>query len=287
MKISLLSLVFCCALSVTAQSIKVITFNIRLETDADGNDMWDLRKPSVADFLMYEEPDFLGMQEALLSQIRDLEGILDVYHRIGVGRDDGQESGEFSPIFYQPSKWKLLSSGTFWLAETPDQPSKSWDAALPRICTWGQFRQVDTKQTLFIFNTHFDHIGVQAREKSAELILQKIKELADGYPVVLMGDLNAEPVQAPIQLITSGGLKDAFEAAPLRFGQEGTFNGFKYDEIPSRRIDYVFVNDAFQVQKYAVDSRIINGRFLSDHFPVIVQLKLKNPDVRNKKTNKK
>lgn len=266
--------VLCAALPqmVTAQAMKVITFNIRLATDSDQNNKWSLRKSAAIDFVSYEEPDFVGMQEVLLEQMNDLENGLDQYKWLGVGRDDGKTAGEFSPIFYLKDQWKLIASGTFWLSETPEQPTKSWDAALPRICTWGRFKDRNTKEEVCVFNTHFDHVGKVARANSASLISAKIQEIAKDAPAVLLGDFNAEPDAQPIQNILAGSLVDAFSIASRRFGQIGTFNGFNQQKIPSRRIDYVFISDHFQVLKYGVDSRVIDGRYLSDHFPIVVQL---------------
>ncbi|MEO9869188.1 endonuclease/exonuclease/phosphatase family protein [Ekhidna sp.] len=254
-----------------AQPIKVISFNIRMATESDGNNQWELRKSSVVDFLSYEEADFVGMQEVLLKQMQDLSTLKD-YKSIGVARDDGKEKGEFSPIFYLPQKWKLVDSGTFWLSETPDNPSKSWDAALPRICTWGKFKSIESDTEVFVFNTHFDHVGKEARANSAQLIVDEIRKKSSFKNTILLGDFNVEEGAKPMINITESPLIDSHGEAEIKFGQTGTFNGFNYTKIPIRRIDYVFVTEDFKVEKYGVDSRIIDGRYLSDHFPVVVQL---------------
>lgn len=271
--ISIFGFLFISFISI-AQEMKVISFNIRFANQTDGNNMWDLRRQSALDFINYEQPDFFGLQEAVDAQVKDFENAALGYSWIGVGRDDGKSAGEFTPLFYDANKWELLESGTFWLSETPDTVSQSWDAALPRICTWGTFTNKESRNKVNVFNTHFDHIGKQARLNSARLILSKMDAIANSDKVILLGDLNAKPQSPPILAITER-LTDAYNAAASHFGQVGTFNGFNIQEIPSRRIDYVFASKEFEIKKYETDSRVIDGRYLSDHFPIIVELKLK------------
>lgn len=258
-----------------AQPIKAISFNIRMATESDKNNQWALRKASVVDFLKYEEADFIGMQEVLLAQLNELKTGLKSFRSIGVARDDGKEKGEFSPIFYHSKKWKLLDSGTFWLSETPETPSKSWDAALPRICTWGRFKSKESRKEIVVFNTHFDHVGKDARANSAQLIVDRIAEMTKFESTLLLGDFNAEESAQPILNITNSPLLDAYAQSEIRYGEVGTFNAFDYSRIPTRRIDYVFNSKDLKVRKYSLDSSVIDGRYLSDHFPVIVQLELK------------
>lgn len=262
------------SMSVYAQgeSIKAITFNIRFDNVNDGNNQWSLRKENAAKFLRYEDPDFAGLQEALLHQIEYLDSAVEKMKWVGVGREDGKIKGEFSPLFYHSERFKLLDQGTFWLSETPEFPSRSWDAALPRVCTWGKFEKVSDGREVYVFNTHYDHIGEKARQKSSELILKKIREISGFHNTVLMGDFNALPESEVITTITGSMLSDAFNQPKIRFGQEGTFNGFDTITIPSRRIDFIFYSEDFIPGKYSTDSRIIDGRYLSDHFPVIVEL---------------
>lgn len=257
---------------VMAQDIKAITFNIRFANENDGNNKWSLRKESVVNFLAYEEADFVGMQEALLSQIQYVDSALSSYSWIGVGRDDGKEAGEYSPVFYNSRKWKLLEANTFWLSKTPDKPSKSWDAALPRICTYGLFRNKDTGREFYIFNTHYDHIGQKARVNSSKLIVDRMQEIAGFESSILMGDFNAVNTSEVIQVIYNSPLKDAFLSTDIRFGPEGTYTGFDTQRIPERRIDYIYHSPDMSCSKYAVESKLIDGRYLSDHFPVITIL---------------
>lgn len=269
-------LIFLISFNGIAQPLKVTTFNIRLDIESDQENKWANRKASVIDFIMFEEPDFIGMQEVLLGQLNDLEDGLINYSYVGVARDDGKEEGEFTPLFFNNNKWELLSSETFWLSETPKIPSKSWDAAYTRICTWGRFISRENNQEVIVLNTHLDNSGEKARRMGAQLIIEKIGKVSKDTNTILLGDFNAEPNAESIKYITDKTMKDAFEIADRKFGEIGTFNGFDLSDITSRRIDYVFVSEGFEVEKYGVDSDIIDGRYLSDHFPVTVYLNAKS-----------
>jgi endonuclease/exonuclease/phosphatase family metal-dependent hydrolase len=261
--------------SLEAQPVKAITFNIRFANQGDGNNQWELRKAAVADFLKYESPDFVGMQEALIGQIEYLDAALPDHEWIGVGRDDGKEAGEFSPLFYNARQWELQSESTFWLSQTPDVPSKSWDAALPRICTYGVFRHKSTGETLYVFNTHYDHVGQQARKEASRIIVEKIKEVSNFENTILTGDFNAEADTEVITNITDAPLIDAYESTPTRYGPIGTFTGFNMTMNPNRRIDYIFHSEDLSADNYKVESTVIDQRYLSDHFPVVVTLNKK------------
>lgn len=254
-----------------SQEVKIMTYNIRLDYAGDGENRWDNRKEMLGKQVLFHEPDFLGVQEALPNQMHYLDSTFTVYSFIGTGREGG-DKGEYSAIFYNDKKYKVLEQSTFWLSETPDKPSKGWDAAYNRICTYGLFQIIGTKQKLWVFNTHFDHVGKEARLKSAKLILQKIKELNKaGLPFVLMGDFNLEPDSEGIQLL-SAGLADSKTAAAFTFGPEGTFNAFEFNKPVTRRIDYIFVPKGTHVTKYAVLSDNKDCRYPSDHLPVLIEI---------------
>ncbi len=256
-----------------AQSIKVMTYNIRYDNKSDAINNWNDRKSGLVKMIKTHEPDFIGVQEALHHQMTYLDSSLTRYKYLGVGRDDGGEKGEYSAIFYRADKYDPLEYTTFWLSKTPDKPSVGWDAALERVCTYGSFENKKTKEKFWVFNTHFDHIGVLAREKSAELILNKIKKAnVQNNPVVLMGDLNLTPDQKPIQLIKKE-LKDGYEVSKTPpSGPKGTFNGFDTAAPIDRRIDYIFVM-GFTVEHFAhIDERLENRKHLSDHLPVLATL---------------
>jgi endonuclease/exonuclease/phosphatase family metal-dependent hydrolase len=259
-----------------AQNYKVMTYNIRLDIAIDGEDRWDNRKGMLAGQLQFYEPDFLGVQEALPQQMQYLDSILIDHSFIGVGRDDGKEKGEYSAIFYKNKKFKVLQQSTFWLSQTPEVPSKGWDAAYNRVCSYGLFENRDTKQKVWIFNTHFDHVGNVARVESAKLILQKIKELnKENLPFIVMGDFNLEPDTDPIAVIKTE-LLDTRDVSKFVFGPTGTFNAFEFHKPVTKRIDYIFIpKTGFEVKKYAILSDSKDCHYPSDHLPVYVELSVK------------
>jgi endonuclease/exonuclease/phosphatase family metal-dependent hydrolase len=262
---------------ISAQSIKVMTYNIRYDNPKDGENRWDNRKEFLTDQIKFYEPDFLGTQEGLSHQILFIDSTLTQYNYIGVGRNDGKTEGEYSAIFYNSVKFTPIKSSTFWLSETPDIPSKGWDASLNRICTYGLFKNKATKEKLWIFNTHFDHRGVEARKNSVKLIIKKIKELnKENFPVVFMGDLNLEPENEAIQYLSNQMNDTKTVSTKIVFGPTGTFNGFKFDKPVTRRIDYIFVSKGnIDVEKYAVLSDSKDLRYPSDHLPVYAEIILK------------
>lgn len=259
--------------SSSAQSMKVMTYNIRLDVAADGENRWDNRKDFLAAQVLFNAPDFLGVQEAQHHQMQYLDNALNGYSHIGVGRDDGATGGEYSAIFYNNSRFRLLTQSTFWLSPTPDKVSIGWDAAYKRVCTYGLFEEVKTHKKLWVFNTHFDHVGNVARTESAKLILQKIKELnKDNFPFVLTGDFNLEDSSESIRLILTQ-LNDSKAVANFTFGPSGTFNGFKFHEPVTTRIDYILIpKNNVTVKKYAVLSDSKDCRYPSDHLPVLTEL---------------
>ena len=262
--------------SLFAQQMNIISFNIRYNNPGDGENAWINRKDMVAGLLQFHDPDMFGLQEALHGQILDVQNNLKGYEWFGVGRDDGKKAGEFSPIFYNKSKFKLLDHGTFWLSETSEKPSTGWDAALNRIVTWGIFKTKETEKEFMVFNTHFDHVGVEARKNSATLIRNKIEEMVPaGTPVILTGDFNLTPDQKPIIMLKEY-MDDSYEVSEEPpYGPMGTYSGFNLDSELNRRIDYIFVRGNLEVLKYAALSEIKNKRFPSDHLPVFAKIKLK------------
>jgi len=276
------SIVLCLLLSVSAiaQELNVMTFNIRLNTASDSMNAWPYRKDLVASQVLFHEAHIVGVQEALLDQMTDLQQRLPKYRYRGVGRDDGERKGEFSAIFYDTTRLDAMESKTFWLSETPEWAgSKSWDASITRIVTWIRFRDKKTKKIFFAFNTHFDHIGKVARRESAKLLLQKISEVAGAAPVVVTGDFNSTPDDEPVQLIVDQSntlhLVDS-KGISLQphYGPTGTFNGFKEKERDDQPIDYIFLKGKWKVLKHATISQTWDGRFASDHFAVVARLQL-------------
>ena len=257
-----------------AQDFSVMSYNIKLDYPKEGENSWTNRKPFFINQIKFYEPDVLGVQEAMPNQMKDMDSLLVDYSFVGVGRDDGKDEGEYSAIFYKNEKFKVLQSNTFWLSQTPNKVSMGWDAVCNRVCTYALLEDKDSGKTFWVFNTHFDHVGTEARKNSATLIIEKIKELnTENLPVVLTGDFNMEPEHKSIINIKKT-LKDSKEIAEVTFGPEGTFNGFHFNEPVTRRIDFAFVSDNIKVSKYAVLSDNWDLKYPSDHLPVLISFKL-------------
>jgi len=275
----LLCLVLCFAsLFSVAQPLYVGSYNIRYHNDDDvreGN-AWTQRCPVVCAQLNFEHPDVFGAQEVLEPQLRDMLKLLDGYDYIGVGREDGQQKGEYAAIFYDRNKLSVRDHGHFWLSQTPDRPSKGWDAACIRICTWGLFQDNVTGLRFYFFNLHMDHVGVEARRESARLVVQRIRQLAgNSTPVILTGDFNVDQRDEIYNIFTTAGLHDSYVQARLRFAENGTFNAFRQHQKSDSRIDHVFVSAHFNVDRYGLltDTYWADQRRLpSDHYPVFVHL---------------
>jgi endonuclease/exonuclease/phosphatase family metal-dependent hydrolase len=275
MKRLLLFIFWGISVTVMAQGpVELITYNIRLNTAGDGEHAWPHRREDVAAVFRFHRASIFCVQEALPGQIDFLEDEFPHYSYEGVGRDDGKREGEFSAVFYDHSRFRRLDGGTFWLSETPGQCSFGWDAACRRVCSWVKLEEKESGKKLFVFNTHFDHVGEVARKESASLILKKVGELAgEGVPVVLCGDFNLPPGSAPIELIRET-LHDAFYVTELPpYGSVATYHGFSYDDPPRDRIDYVFVSDGIRVLRYGALTDSRDRSFFSDHLPVLVTLK--------------
>lgn len=270
------SLLLILTLTSTAQTVKVMSYNIRLDVASDGENRWDNRKNILTAQVLRFSPDFLGIQEALPQQMDYLDANLNSYKHIGVARDNGEREGEFSAIFYNASLYRVLQQSTLWLSETPDKPSFGWDAACRRICTYGLFENIKTNKKIWIFNTHFDHVGDVARINSAKMILAKIKEVnTKNLPFVLTGDFNLEDTSESIKLIAAT-LSDSKTIAKKISGPNETFNGFITDKPATKRIDYIFIpKTGVQVTDYKVIQELHSNRYPSDHFPVYTELKIK------------
>lgn len=260
-----------------ADPLRVMTFNIRYDNPGDGVNAWPNRKDWVASLIRFHAADAVGVQEALLRQLADLDVRLPGWARVGVGRADGREAGEFSAIFYRTERLELLESGTFWLSPTPEVAgSKGWDAAIERVATWARFRDRRTGCPLLHLNTHFDHIGEQARQESARLIRRRLATLADGLPVVVTGDLNATASSGAYRILTRDTIPGAI--APLadaytvsragHYGPTSSWTEFKSIQ-PGRRIDYVMVSPGIEVFSHGILPDSWDGRFPSDHLPVL------------------
>ena len=280
------------------------SYNIRLKVSSDSvkGNVWQKRCQVICDQVNFMSPDIFGTQEVLHVQLLDMLQGLDGYDYIGVGRDDGKTGGEYAAIFYKPDRLRLLDQGNFWLSETPDRPGLGWDAACVRVCTWGRFagQTATDDEAFYFFNLHMDHVGVVARREGAKLIVRKIREIAQGAPVIVTGDFNVDQKDEIYSIFTESGLlKDSYLASRLRFAENGTFNSFDTELYTDSRIDHIFVSPDTEVESYGVltnsywmpndesaaklkghdapqqiDFSKYTRRQPSDHYPVFVRLSI-------------
>jgi endonuclease/exonuclease/phosphatase family metal-dependent hydrolase len=257
--------------------VKVMSYNIRLDVAADGDNRWALRKDKVAALINYYEADFIGGQEVQHHQLQYLLLQLPAYGYIGAGRDDGKQAGEYSCIFYNQQQYELLQQSTFWLSPTPDTVSMGWDAACHRVCTYGLFRHKKTGKRLWVFNTHFDHMGVMAREQSAHLITARIKAITaqKNYPVIITGDFNSTPTEAPALYLQQYFANARSISQAPAYGPADTWNAFAFDKKPAGCIDYIFVSRPNKVTRFATITDSYDTKYPSDHFPILATILLK------------
>lgn len=257
--------------------MKCITLNLRFDNKGDGINKWDNRKERVSRFLNDEAADIICLQEVLNRQLNDLDGALDDYSHVGVGRDDGKTRGEYAPIFYKKKKYEKQEAGTFWLSEFPDSVgSVGWDASLPRIATWIKLMDKKSGRLFVVVNTHFDHIGRKARQQSAELIKSWISENFIHLPVILAGDLNVTEKSEAYKSLTveNSPIVDAFKVCKKKEGVNYSFHNFgKTSAISRSQIDYIFVSRDAKVKSVFIPHEDpIEGMYLSDHNPIIAHI---------------
>lgn len=261
----------------TCAPLRVMTYNIRLDLASDGPNRWSARRDQFIGQIALMHPAIVGLQEVVAGQKADLEQGLPGYTFLGVARDDGRSAGEFSNLAIDRSVFRVLSSGTFWLSPTPAVPSKGWDAAYRRIATWAHLVRRSDGQRFLALNTHLDNEGKQARLEGAREISRWLTaHRSPGERIIMTGDFNSEPGSPPVEELTSAapGLRDArtaTETPPI--GPEGTFNNFEALPAKSPRIDYILVDPALEVERFAVLAwHGEGGRVASDHFPVVADL---------------
>lgn len=273
--------------------LKVMTFNMRYNTASDGDNAWPNRVESAIELIRKHKPAIMGTQEGLIGMLTDLQQHLPEYAWIGKARME--ETDEYCAIFYNKNELLLRENGQFWLSETPEHPSISWNSACPRICTWACFELVnDPHHQLLVYNVHLDHVSQEAREKGATLIWQHMKQWdgqhstqlrweqggkqgVDRLPVLLMGDFNSEPSNKVIQFFRGpemldgekSELKDVYTLMEQPVG--GTYHGFNGGDS-GEPIDYIFVSPAVQVKDAVIDREKIKGKYPSDHYPLIATI---------------
>lgn len=282
--------------------IRSMSFNIRYDNPEDGINGWKYRKDMVADMICFHRTDIAGLQEVLNNQMNDLKELLPEYGWIGVGRDDGKLAGEFAPIIFLKERFETINQGVFWLSQTPFIPgSMGWDAACTRITTWAEFTDKLTGEIFFFFNTHFDHVGAQAMRESSCLLQDMIEKIAEEKPVIVTGDFNnTEDSEAyriltgkySIEAASNKSLRDSkYACSREHHGPSITFHDFeaaeylyyiskmdsyKNNELYMRKfqnIDYVFIKNNFHVLSHGTLADNWDGRYPSDHMPVVADLK--------------
>ncbi|HLN56014.1 MAG TPA: endonuclease/exonuclease/phosphatase family protein [Bacteroidales bacterium] len=253
----------------------IIQYNIRMNTPGDKENAWPLRKDKVTGLLRFHEADIFNVQEALPEQMDDLTAMMPEFDHVGVGRDDGKREGEHMGVFYKRDRFQKLDAGMFWLSPTPDKPGFGWDAVCNRYVQWIKLKDKTTKKTFFVFDTHFDHRGVKAREESAKMILRYIKDInKENLPLILTGDLNLTPTSAPVQTILTE-LKDAMDITLTpHYGPVNTSGGFDVKVLRSK-IDYIFVNDKVDVLRHGHMTDSFGLFYPSDHIPVLAEIRIK------------
>ena len=254
-------------------NLRVMSFNIRYINPGDtGNRTWQARRDQVADVMRADNPDLVGLQEAFRSMLDDIAARLPGYQEIGVGREDGNGTGEYAALLVRKERFKVLDSGTFWLSDTPDVPnSRSWKNQVTRICTWARLEDRSSGRPLFFYNTHFDHESQEAREKGARLILEHIAKRPPGTPIVLTGDFNAAEDNPAITVLEQGppALVDAWRTLhpDVPLSESGTMSNFT-GATDSGKIDYIFVPAGTLVDDAKILRSHQNGVYPSDHYPV-------------------
>jgi endonuclease/exonuclease/phosphatase family metal-dependent hydrolase len=258
-------------------AFRVMTYNIRLNTPRDGPNQWQHRRHRVLALILKQMPHLLGVQEALPEQMSDLRTGLSAYASYGVGRDDGNDRGEYSAIFYLRERYELLDQGTFWLSDTADAVgSRGWDAALPRICTWVKLRDRCIDQQLCFMNTHLDHAGAVARRESARLLLARSQQIAGAsMSVILTGDFNTGPTSDVYRtMVNNTHFQDTkLSSETGHHGPDGTWATFDVKRGIADRIDYIYCTSMhFRVLQHMHLTDNDNVSYPSDHLPVVAEL---------------
>jgi endonuclease/exonuclease/phosphatase family metal-dependent hydrolase len=258
----------------------VMTFNLRFNNPKDGLNAWPYRREATAAAIRRVEPDLVGTQEGLAGQLAELEALLPSYTGFGVGRRGGEDD-EHCRVFFRTASLRLRRHGEFWLSDTPDSVgsiSPAWGNTLPRMATWGEFSRVEDGRVFTFVNTHLDHASAVARENAARQLVGFLRRTDVTHPAILAGDLNAAPDSLPLKLLTgrvpvegeAGLLRDAGTLTPSRRDGEATFHGFTGQG--SERIDYLLIEPPLRVIRHHVFDEPVDGRWPSDHFPVVASL---------------
>ena len=251
-----------------SEGLKVMSYNIRLGSAQDGTNSWALRYTATGEMLEDQKPDVFGVQEALEYQVRYIEEMCG-YESVGVGRENGKKEGEHMSIFWNKKTVSMLKWGTFWLSETPEKPSKGWDAECFRTATWALMKDKKTGKKFYFVNTHLDHKGTEAQKNGLKLIVDRIAEInTDGLPMVLTGDFNIEPKNPALKDLDAR-MQSARKIA-VKTDDHATYNGWGKS---STMIDYIYVSGFSSCPEYqTVTKRYEDRKFISDHYPIFARL---------------
>lgn len=254
-----------------AEELKVMSYNIRMGIAKDGTNSWEFRCPATIAMLKDQQPDIFGVQEAFEFQIKFIEEYCRNYRSVGVGRDDGKKKGEYMSIFWNKKRIKLIKWGTFWLSETPDEPSKGWDAHCRRTATWALMKDKKTGRKFYYVNTHLDHKGKEAQKNGLKLIVDRIESInPQGYPMVLTGDFNIKPDNAALTDLDAR-MQSARKVAAVT-DSHNTFNGWSVKPTDSV-IDYIYISGFSACPEYqTVTKKYADKPFVSDHYPIFARL---------------
>jgi endonuclease/exonuclease/phosphatase family metal-dependent hydrolase len=256
--------------------LTVMSFNIRYATAKDGDNRWEARRELLLDVIREQDADVVGLQEALDFQVDEIVAAVPIYAVVGVGRDDGARQGEYAAILFRRDRLHVAASGTFWFSDTPETVrSTSWGNRITRICTWARFIDRDGR-AFWVYNVHLDHESQPSREKSVALLRSRIDARPfPGEPVVVAGDFNVGESNPALRALTAGGaFVDTFRVLHPDEPTVGTFTGFRYGRVDGEKIDYIFVPPGAGVLSAAIVRTARDGRYPSDHFPVVARIVL-------------
>ena len=275
MKRILLLIMLALPLAMAAQEMEIVSFNIRYNSwnNIDGPNGWPYRKAAVVKMINKERPAAIGLQEALIDQLLYLDSNLPAYKRVGVGRDDGKEGGEFMAIYYDTTRLILDGYQTLWLSETPDVPSKGWDAACYRTATVANFFDRQSRRNFYYINTHLDHMGKTARAEGVKLIASLFTPSMSAMivPAIVGGDMNTTILDRALLPFDNVRLKPARELTP-NTSHKDTYTGFGKDK-PSM-IDHFFVRGDIEVERFRTLDGDYGVPYISDHYPIAITVKL-------------
>lgn len=257
-------------------TFKVMSFNIRFANDTDPY-IWDERKRVIVNLIQKYQPELIGFQEVTAIQLEFLQGVLKDYHSYGVYRDESPQS-EMSPVFVHQQFASIELKDTFWLSETPTiAGSKGWDAHLPRVVSWTILTPKEVPDSkILMMNTHFDHIGVDARKQSISLMKAEADRLSTQYKAktIMTGDFNSFPDRMEA-IMENTAFQSVFDVIAPKEG-EHLLTCHQYEEVTvGMPIDYIFVEAPMKI----VEASIIRDRdekvFPSDHYPLIATVEYK------------